>query len=94
MAEQSVAELRAAAARERSEIVRLRASIDDSGRPRQPETVAIGARIDRIEQAMVQHKLLGPIRGSIQQGARRESMASPESAPAVDGHIINLTPAR
>ena len=92
-----VAELKAAATRERSEIVRLRASVDELSRARQPETVAIGARIDRIEQAMVQHNLLGPIRGSIQEpGARRGSPASPESSPtpAPDGHIINLTPAR
>ncbi len=90
-----VAELRAAATRERSEIVRLRASLDELSRARQPETVAIGARIDRIEQAMVQHNLLGPIQGSIQEPtARRGSPASPESSPAPDGHIINLTPAR
>ena len=90
-----MAELRAAAARERSEIVRLRASIDEWGRQRQPETVAIGARVDRIEQAMVQHKLLGSIRGPIQEpGTRRGSSASPESPPAADGHIINLAPAR
>jgi len=31
------------------------------GRLRQPEVAAIGARIDRIEQAMVQHELLGAI---------------------------------
>jgi hypothetical protein len=88
-----LAELKAAATRERGEIVRLRASLDDLSRARRPETVAIGARIDRIEQAMVQHNLLGPIRGSIQEPARRGSPASPESSPAADGHIINLTPA-
>ena len=88
-----VAELKAAATRERGEIVRLRASLDELSRARRPETVAIGARIDRIEQAMVQHNLLGPIRGSIQEPARRGSAASPENSPAADGHIINLTPA-
>ena len=88
-----VAELKAAATRERGEIVRLRASLDELSRARRPETVAIGARIDRIEQAMVQHNLLGPIRGSTQEPARRGSAASPENSPAADGHIINLTPA-
>jgi hypothetical protein len=88
-----VAELKAAATRERGEIVRLRASLDELSRARQPETGAIGARIDRIEQAMVRHNLLGPIRGSIQEPARHGSVASPESPPAADGHIINLTPA-
>jgi|GEM_PF-2485990 len=88
-----VAELKAAATRERGELVRLRASLDELSRARQPETVAVGARIDRIEQAMVRHNLLGPIRGSIQEPARQGSPASPESSPAADGHIINLTPA-
>jgi hypothetical protein len=89
-----VAELKVAATKERGEIVRLRASLDELSRARQPETVAIGARIDRIEQAMVRHNLLGPIRGSIQEPARQGSPALPESSPAEDGHIINLTPAR
>ncbi len=88
-----VAELKAAATRERGEMVRLRASLDELSRARQPETVAVGARIDRIEQAMARHNLLGPIRGSIQEPARHEPLASPESSPAADGHIINLTPA-
>jgi hypothetical protein len=88
-----VAELKAAVTKERGEIVRLRASLDELNRARQPETIAIGARIDRIEQAMVRHDLLGPIRGSIQEPARRGPLAPPESSPAADGHIINLTPA-
>jgi hypothetical protein len=74
--------------------VRLRASDDELSRSRQPELVAIGTRIDRVEQAMVQHNLLGPIRGSIQEpNVRRASAAARESPPATDGHIINLTPA-
>jgi len=88
-----LAELTAAAAKTRGEIVRLRASVDELGRARQPEVVAMSARIDRVEQAMLQHKLLGPIRGSIQEpGTPREPVASRESSPPADGHIINLTP--
>jgi hypothetical protein len=89
-----VAELTATATKARGELVRLRASVDELSRSRQPELVAIGARIDRVEQAMVQHNLLGPIRGSIQEpSVRRASSAARESSPATDGHIINLTPA-
>src|SRR5258706_576197 len=50
---QPVAELTAAATKARSDIVRLRASLDELSRQRPPEAAAIGARIDRIEQAMV-----------------------------------------
>src|SRR5437667_222259 len=56
-----VAELTAAAAKARGEIVRLRASLDELSKGRQPEVVAIQARIDRMEQAMLQHHLLGAI---------------------------------
>ena len=68
---QPVAELTAAATKARSDIVRLRASLDELSRLRQPEVAAISARIDRIEQAMVQHKLPGAIRGSIHAPAER-----------------------
>jgi len=92
---QPVAELNAAATKARSDIVRLRASLDELSRLRQPEVAAIGARIDRIERAMVQHELLGAIRGSIDApGERPRSLASRESSSAADGHIINLKPAR
>jgi len=74
-----LAELAAALAKTRTDITGLRASLDEAGRGRQPaETAAIGARVDRLEQAMALHNLLGPIRGSIQ-----------ETRPA-DGHIMNL----
>jgi hypothetical protein len=92
---QPVAELNAAATKARSDIVRLRASLDELSRLRQPDVAAIGARIDRIERAMAQHELLGAIRGSIDApGARPQSLASREGPSAADGHIINLKPAR
>jgi hypothetical protein len=76
-------ELAAAVARTRNDITGLRASLDEAGRTRQPtESAAITARIDRLEQAMTAHNLLGPIRGSIQ-----ETRSS-------DGHVINLAPGR
>jgi hypothetical protein len=75
-------------------MVRLRASVEELSRSRQSELGPIGARIDRVEQAMIQHNLLGPIRGAIQEpGARRGAPASREGPPATDGHIINLSPA-
>jgi hypothetical protein len=90
-----VAELTAAAARARGEIVRLRASLDDLSRGRQPEVVvAINTRIDRIEKAMAQHNLLGPLRGSIQEPGAGRGPLPPEGSPAADGHIINLMPPR
>jgi hypothetical protein len=92
---ESVAELTAAATKARSDIVRLRTSLDESSRRRQPEAVAPGARINRIEQATAQHELPGAIRGSIQApGERPRSLASSETSSAADGHIFNLTPAR
>jgi hypothetical protein len=43
--------------------------------------VNLGARLERIEQALIQHKLIGPMRGAI----------APEPlALAGDGHIISL----
>ena len=88
-----VAELTAAATKARSDIVRLRASLDELSRLRQPGVAAIGARIDRLEQAIVQHELLGAIRGSIQAPRERpRSLASRESSSVADGHIFNLTP--
>ena len=88
---QPVAELNAAATKARSDIVRLRASLDELSRLRHPEAAAIGARIDRIEQAMVQSKSAGAIRGSIPPSAERpRSLASAERLSAVDGHIFDL----
>jgi hypothetical protein len=90
---QPVAELTAAATKARSDIVRLRASLDELSRRRQPEAAALGARIDRIEQAMVQYKLPGAIRGSIHAaGERPGSLASREGASGADGHIFDLKP--
>jgi len=90
---QPVAELTAAATKARSDIVRLRASLDELSRLRQPEAAAISARIDRIEQAMVQYKLPGAIRGSIHAPAERpRSLAARESSSA-NGHLFDLKPA-
>ena len=90
---QPVAELTAAATKARSDIARLRASLDGLSGLRQPEVAAMSARIDRIEQAMVQHKLPGAIRGSIHAtGERPRSLASRQGSAAADGHIFDLKP--
>jgi hypothetical protein len=86
-----VAELNAAATKARGDIVRLRASLDELRGLRHPEAAAISARIDRIEQAMVQTKLPGAIRGSIQaQAERPRSLASAQLLSASDGFIFDL----
>jgi predicted nucleic acid-binding Zn-ribbon protein len=88
---QPVAELNAAATKARSDIVRLRASLDELRALRHPEAAAIGARIDRAEQAMAQPRLPGAMRGSIQATAERpRSLASAERSAAADGHIFEL----
>jgi hypothetical protein len=81
-----VAELATAIAKTHSEIAGLRASLDEVGRARPTEAQAIGARIDRLEQALTQHQLLGPIRGSIQESP------SGGDAGAGDGHVLSLVP--
>src|ERR1044072_105047 len=74
---QPVAELNAAAAKARGDIVKLRASLDELSRLRHPDAAAISARIDRIEQAMAQTRSPGTIRGSIPASAERpRSLAS------------------
>jgi hypothetical protein len=86
-----LAELAAAVAKARGDITGLRTSLDETARTRQPtETAAIGARIDRLEQAMVLHNLVGPIRGSIQE---TRSARGGGGTTIVDGHIIDLVPA-
>ena len=92
---QPVAELTAAATKARGDIVRLRASLDELGRLRRPEGAAISARLDRIEQAMGQHRSPGAIRGSIQPPAERPaSLAARASSSAADGHLFDLKPAQ
>jgi len=86
---QPVADLAASVAKVRGEVTGLRSSLDEL-KPRQPAAAGIGVRLERIEQAMIQHNLMGPIRGAIEPEARP---ASPALAPAADGHIISLTPA-
>jgi outer membrane murein-binding lipoprotein Lpp len=76
-----VAELTARLTKLRGDMGGLRASIEEA-KPRQPAN--LGARLERIEQALIQHKLLGPIRGTI------EPERTAAAAPAADGHIISL----
>lgn len=91
---QPVAELNAAATKARSDIVRLRASVDELTRLRRPEAAAVRAQVDRIERALAQPELPGAIRGSIPApGERPRSLAARETLPAVDGHIFTLKPA-
>ena len=90
---QPVAELTAAATKARSDIVRLRASLDELSRLRQPEVAAIGARIDRIEQAMVQYKLPGAIRGSIHAPAEQPRSLAARDSSSANGHLFDLKPA-
>src|SRR5947209_4504215 len=92
---QPVAELNAAATKARSDIVKVRASLDELSRLRHPEVGAISARIDRIEQAVAQSKLPGAIRGSIHASVERpRSLASAERTSSADGHIFELKPAQ
>jgi hypothetical protein len=89
-----VTELTAASQKARNDIVQLRASLDELKRLRHPQAAAIGARIEQIEQAMVQTKLPGAIRGSISaQDARPRSVAAARS-PVTDGFILDLKPAQ
>jgi hypothetical protein len=76
-----VEDVTASVAKLRGDMSGLRASIDDA-KPRVPAN--LGARLDRIEQALAQHKLLGPIRGTI------EPERTAAAVPATDGHIISL----
>jgi len=82
---QSVAELAASVGKLRSDVNGMRASLDEENRPRP----ALGARLDRLERAMVAHHLLGPIRGAIEPGAQPGTPAREDPATA-DGHIISL----
>jgi hypothetical protein len=92
---QPVTELTAASQKARNDIVQLRASLDELKRLRHPQAAAIGTRMDQIEQAMVQDKLPGAIRGSISaQEARPRSPVVAERSSAADGFIFDLKPAR
>jgi len=66
----------------------LRTSIDEA-KPRQP-AVNMGARLERIEQALIEHKLIGPMRGAIAP----ETTAAAIAPAASDGHIISLPAAQ
>jgi len=86
-----VAELNAAATKARSDIVKVRAALDELSRLHHPEAAAISARLDRIEQAMAQSKSPGAIRGSIHASAERpRSLALAERSSAADGYIFEL----
>ena len=89
------AELTANATKARSDIVRLRTSLEELSTQRQPELTAIHARTDRPRQATARPELLDTIRGSIQApGERRRALGPRESLPQADGHIFDLTPAQ
>jgi hypothetical protein len=76
-----VEELTLNVAKLRTDMRGLRTSIDEA-KPHQPAG-NMNARLERIEQALVQHKLIGPMRGAIAPEA-------PASAASTDGHIISL----
>ena len=91
----AVAELTANATKARSDIVRLRTSVEELSSQRQNELSAIHARIDRTRQATARAELLGTIRGSIQApGERPRALGPHESVSQADGHIFDLTPAQ
>jgi outer membrane murein-binding lipoprotein Lpp len=83
-----VTDLTASMAKLKSDMSGLRTSIDEA-KPRQAGNV--NARLDRIEQAMIQHKLIGPMRGAIEPEPRSPPAAA--VSPITDGHIITLSPA-
>jgi chromosome segregation ATPase len=89
-----IADLKAAASRTHGDIGRLRASIDELSRARQPDLGAIAAKVDRIEHAMMERNLLGGMRGSIREHADGKQPAAADLASAADGHIITLPPAQ
>jgi outer membrane murein-binding lipoprotein Lpp len=77
-----VEELTANVAKLRGDMSGLRSSIDEA-KPHPPAN--LGARLERIEQALIQHKLLGPMRGAI-----APDPPTPAAGAATDGHIISL----
>ena len=93
-----IAELEAAAAKARNDIIGLRASLETQNQPRGPDVAAITERIDRLERAMTAHTLPGPIRGSLRESGSRQTVAARDRAPALPdlateakgGHIISL----
>jgi hypothetical protein len=88
-----VARLEATVLKARSDIIGLRASLHESAPSRTPNLAAIGDRIDRLEQALVQHSLLAPIRGSIPGQPRPPALRGSSPEETADGHIIDLTAA-
>jgi outer membrane murein-binding lipoprotein Lpp len=83
-----VEELTLNVAKLRNDMRGLRTSIDEA-KPRAPAG-NMGARLERIEQALIEHKLIGPMRGAIPP----EAPAAAAAAAAPDGHIISLPPAQ
>lgn len=79
-----VEELTLNVAKLRNDMRGLRTSIDEA-KPRQPAG-NMGARLERIEQALIEHKLIGPMRGAIAP----EAPAATATSAASDGHIISL----
>jgi hypothetical protein len=87
---QPLADLTGSVGKLRGDMTGLRASFDET-KPKQPAS-SVNARLERIEQAMARHNLLGPMRGPIEPEAR-PAPAADAPAPASNGHIISLTPA-
>jgi hypothetical protein len=50
----------------------------------------MSARLERIEQALIEHKFIGPMRGAIAP----EAPAAAATPAASDGHIISLPAAQ
>src|SRR5262249_36786413 len=85
----TAAELTANATKARSDIVRLRTSLDELSSQRQPELTAIRAPIDRTKQAMARPEWPNTIRGSIHAPGERPPALTPrESTSQADGHIF------
>jgi hypothetical protein len=76
-----VAQVGAAVKAARGEIAGLRASLAELGQVRSADLGALRGRIDRMEQAMVEHELIGPMRGALRDGDATRATAAREGAP-------------
>jgi hypothetical protein len=87
-----VAQVGAAVKAARSEIAGLRASIAELGQVRTADLGALRGRIDRIEQAMVEHELIGPMRGALRDGDPARTTAAREGTPGQGQGNIGQAP--
>jgi hypothetical protein len=76
-----VAQVGAAVKAARSEIAGLRASIAELGQVRSADLGALRGRIDRLEQAMVEHELIAPMRGALRDGDATRATAARVGSP-------------